>query len=182
MLCRMSMGKILNAVAGVVVAGAVTVGGVWVYQSATAAVTAQETHLALSSQRSLDMAASSVEDQQVQTQTAVDASAWQTQQDAIAAQKAAAAAARKAAAQKAAQLAAQQAAQQTAQQTTVQDASVTPADMTQPSGEPSGTPLPMVQETDPNNGHYGQMVINVDPGSWCASHSGTTRGGVPECT
>jgi len=48
-------------------------------------------------------------------------------------------------------------------------------------GAASGTPLPMKLETDPNNGQYGEMVIAVDPGSWCASHSGSTINGVPTC-
>jgi len=49
------------------------------------------------------------------------------------------------------------------------------------SGQPSGTPLPMAQVTDPNNGQYGQMVPTVDPASWCANHSASTINGVPTC-
>lgn len=45
---------------------------------------------------------------------------------------------------------------------------------------PKGTPIPMHRETDPNNGMYGQMVIE-DPGDFCASRSGSTINGVPVC-
>ncbi len=49
------------------------------------------------------------------------------------------------------------------------------------SGQPSGTPLPMKLDTDPNSGQFGEMIIAADPGSWCASHSGSTINGVPTC-
>lgn len=108
------------------------------------------------------------------------------------AKAAAAAAAQAAAAQAAAQAAADAAAAQAAQQQQAQQQqqqSVTQSSNTQTSntgsssssGEPSGTPLPMAQVTDPNNGQYGQMVPTVDPASWCANHSASTINGVPTC-
>jgi preprotein translocase subunit SecF len=77
--------------------------------------------------------------------------------------------------QAAADLAAQQAA--ASKQTTRQ----APAASSGASGAPAGTPLPMVQVTDPNNGQYGQMVPSVDPAAYCAAGSASTINGVPTC-
>lgn len=109
-----------------------------------------------------------------------------------AAQAAAAAAAAQAAADAAAQAAAQAAADEAARQAAAQqeqstsddtssDSGVSPGSGSTSSGAASGTPLPMAQVTDPNNGQYGEMVPAVDPGSWCASHSASTINGVPTC-
>jgi len=50
-----------------------------------------------------------------------------------------------------------------------------------PGNAPSGTPIPLHLDNDPNPGSYGQMVIvNLD--AFCASHGGTTRSdGAPVC-
>jgi membrane protein involved in colicin uptake len=95
-----------------------------------------------------------------------------------AAAKAAAAAAAKKAAEDAA--AAAQAAQDQAADDTGGDDAAPPSSSTA-SGAASGTPLPMTKVTDPNNGHYGQMVPSVDPASWCASGTASTINGVPTC-
>ncbi len=46
------------------------------------------------------------------------------------------------------------------------------------SGAPSGTPLPFYPSSDPENAEGGQYA---DPGSFCASGSGSTVNGVPVC-
>lgn len=92
----------------------------------------------------------------------------------VAAEQAAAAEAARVQAEADAQRAAQQ--QATRQQTTTKQATGAES-----SGAPSGTPLPMVQVTDPNNGQYGQMVPSVDPSSYCAAGSASTINGVPTC-
>ncbi|WP_146116815.1 hypothetical protein [Microbacterium sp. MYb64] len=48
--------------------------------------------------------------------------------------------------------------------------------------QPSGTPLPLTLDDDPNSATYGQMVFQYDPGSYCAAQSGTTRDGQGQCT
>lgn len=106
---------------------------------------------------------------------------------ALAAQQAAAAAAAQAAAQKAAQEAAARQTTQTTTQATQTTSSPAPIQYHGPqiwtgTQFPSGTNLPMIKDDDPNSGQYGQMVIEYDPASYCVTHSGTNRGGVPECT
>lgn len=120
-------------------------------------------------------------------QSAIDADTIAKHEAAVKEQEAeAAAAAAQAAAEKAAQeAAAQQAARDAAaQQSQTQNASTSATNQSSaptPSGQPSGTPLPMTLVTDPNNGHYGQYVPSVDPASWCANHSASTINGVPTC-
>ncbi len=45
-------------------------------------------------------------------------------------------------------------------------------------GAPTGTPVPFVTSTDPNNADGGSYL---DPGAWCASGSASTIDGVPVC-
>lgn len=45
---------------------------------------------------------------------------------------------------------------------------------------PAGTPIPTHLDEDPNSGSYGQYII-MDPGFFCASHSGNDTGGVQYC-
>lgn len=46
------------------------------------------------------------------------------------------------------------------------------------SGAPAGTPLPFYPSTDPENAQGGSYA---DPGTFCASGSGSTVNGVPVC-
>lgn len=45
---------------------------------------------------------------------------------------------------------------------------------------PRGTPLPSYTITDPKNANYGKLGYE-DPGLFCASHTGSTINGVPQC-
>jgi hypothetical protein len=178
-------GIVTGVVATVMVAGA-CVGGIAVANGVAQANQAHAIYVASDHQLSQEMVKSAAADQQVQaeavqTQHINDVNAQvQAAEDAKAAAAAAALAAQQAAAQAAAQ---QQAEQQAAARQ--QTADSTPASGSSggssSSGEPSGTPLPMAQVTDPNNGQYGQMVPTVDPASWCANHSASTINGVPTC-
>jgi len=47
-----------------------------------------------------------------------------------------------------------------------------------PGQAPKGTPLPFTKSSDPQNALGGDYT---DPGLFCASHSGSTVNGVPEC-
>lgn len=146
--------------AAIAVTAALAVGGYSILhgagQSATADVTTYTGPVATSVAPPAqdDAAAQSIYDQQIAQQKA-DAEA------AAAAQAAAEAAAAQAAADAAAKAAAPKRAAST-------------------NGAPSGTPLPMTLVTDPNNGNYGSYEP-ADPGSFCASHSGSTINGVPTC-
>jgi hypothetical protein len=172
------------AAAAVLTAGLLTggaIGAVWLFTPPT--------HPTVSVSQSHEISTAKQEDAQLAAATSRTASQWTIEQEAAAKKAAEEAAAAALAAQQAAE--AQAAADAATQAQATQDAQVaTDASAASDdvstdsasSGEPSGTPLPMVQVTDPNNGQYGQMVIGVDPASWCASHSGTTRGGQPQCT
>lgn len=96
--------RITSGIAAAVICAAVAVAGVWIYQASTAAVAAHDQMVAASSEISLELGASSREDQHVQQAAADAATIHQNQVDAAAAQKAADAkiAAAKAAAAKAA--------------------------------------------------------------------------------
>jgi membrane protein involved in colicin uptake len=115
-------------------------------------------------------------------QLAADAAAAQAVIDAAAAQKVIddAAAAQAAADALAAQQAADAAAAQAAAQPAPAQRSTTSTTSWAPGQAPTGTPLPHHTETDPNNGKYGQETYD-DPGQFCASRSGSTIGGVPQC-
>lgn len=53
-----------------------------------------------------------------------------------------------------------------------------PAPPAAPSGAARGTPLPFYPSSDPQNANGGDYA---DPGSYCASKSGSTINGVPQC-
>lgn len=171
-------------VGGALVLAALGAGGVGFAYALTPA-----THPTVSVTQSHQISSAAQEDTQLAAATARSSidSQQQIEAEKIAAEEAAAAvlAAQQAAeAQAAADAAAQAQAVADAQVADDSGSSSDTSGSSEPasSGEPSGTPLPMVQVTDPNNGQYGQMVIGVDPASWCASGSGTTRDGQPQCT
>lgn len=186
-----TVGRIRNWVAGGITAlviGAAAVGAPVLVNASNAAHASQVTATQQARDASVIVKAAGTQ-QDVLAQSATDAGQIAAQEAAQKAAEAQAAAALAAQQQAAAQAAAQQqaaqdaAARQQSAQQTQSDAS-TPASGSggsSSSGEPSGTPLPMAQVTDPNNGQYGQMVPTVDPASWCANHSASTINGVPTC-
>jgi len=183
-------GRIISGIAAGVIAAGALAGGVAAYNGVQSANASQAAYVASDHAYSTAMAQSASDDQQVlgdavQRQHINQVNAQvQAAEDA----KAAAAAAAAAAAQQAAEAAAARQQADAEAQAASNDDSGSGDDSsggssggTQASGQPSGTPLPMAQVTDPNNGHYGQMVPTVDPASWCANHSASTINGVPTC-
>lgn len=153
------IGKVIGGIAVVAASGALALGGYTVFhgagQGAVAAAYVAPVSQSVAAPAQDMTTATSIYDQQIaQAKAAADAAAAAQ----VAAQQAAAAAAAKAAAPK---------------QTTTRSATTYA-----PGQAPKGTPLPFTKSSDPQNANGGDYA---DPGTFCASRSGSTIGGVPQC-